>query len=444
MKKQDEIRAFGGMVPAAALAALLAAALSAGPLAGRNAAFAAGPGDALAQTAAETAAADQAQAASEAAAADQAQAATEAEAAAADQAQAVTETEAAPSEPVVQGGVLRYEALQEAVHNGNPDVLASIKNYEDRLSQYEQALNELIFERRDAYSERERAADNRDKDLAKSWKTEYDTYTTSITMYRKMRDSMTSHSGQRSLRQAERQATIAAQSLMISYESLRHQRDTAQKEADLRRRQWELSKTRRTAGLASDVDVLSAENSFLAAASRLSSTEDSLAAAYRNLCYMVGMPDDGSLTIAPLPSPDPARIAGMNLEEDTRKAIGNNTTLISQRKQNRGSSTPVTDVRLRTNAEGEQKLTSKMASLYEAVLQKQQEYNSAQIGWAKAQEAKRISDLKASAGLLGEPEQLSAELDYVSAEASFSAASLAFLQAMDTYDWAVIGMTGLE
>ena len=416
MKKRDEIRVFGGTVPAAALAAVLAAVLAAGPLAGGNPAYAVGPGDALAQTAAETPAADQAQAA----------------------------TEAAPSEPVVQGGVLRYEALQEAVHNGNPIVLASVKNYEDRLAQYEQALNELIFERRDAYSERERAADNRDKELAKSWKTEYDTYTSSIIMYRKMRDSMTSYSAQRTLRQAERQATIAAQSLMISYESLRHQRDTAQKETDLRRRQWELSKTRRAAGLASDVDVLSAENSYLTAASRLSSAEDSLTAAYRNLCYMVGMPDDGSLAIAPLPSPDPARIAGMNLEEDTRKAIGNNTTLISQRKQNRGSSTPATDVRLRTNAEGEQKLTAKMASLYEAVLQKQQEYDSAQIGWAKAQEAKRVSDLKASAGLLGEPERLSTELDYVSAEASFSAASLALLQAMDTYDWAVIGMTGLE
>ena len=71
------------------------------------------------------------------------------------------------------------------------------------------------------------------------------------------------------------------------------------------------------------------------------SAEDSLQKTYRNLCYSVGMPDDGTLTIAPLPAPDASRIAAMNLEEDTLKAIGNNTTLISQRKQNRGMATTV-------------------------------------------------------------------------------------------------------
>ena len=346
--------------------------------------------------------------------------------------------------PVLADNVLRYEVLQEAVHSGNPNVLAAMKNYNDRLEQYENALNDIIFERQDAVAGRRAALDNHDKELAKSWKEEYDTYTASITMYRKMRDNMTSQSGQRSLRQTERQATIAAQSLMISYESLRHQRDTAAKEAALRKRQKELAEVRRQAGLATEADVLDAENAYLTAESRLMTAEDNLQKTYRNLCYMVGMPDDGTLTIASLPIPDASRIAAMNLEEDTYKAIGNNTTLISQRKQNRGMAMNTTDVRLRTNAEGEQKLTAKMASLYQAVLQKKQEYESAGTAWAKAQEAKRVSDLKASAGLIGEEEKLRAELDYVSAEASYNAAALAFLQAMDTYDWAVIGITSLD
>ena len=263
-------------------------------------------------------------------------------------------------------------------------------------------------------------------------------------MYRKMYENMTDYASQRSLRQVERQMTVAAQSLMISYESLRHQRDTLQKETELRRRQKDLAETKRAAGLVPDTAVLEAEASLLSAESRLSTAEDNLRSVYRNLCYMVGRPDDGSLVIEELPAPDPGRVSEMNLEVDTWKAIGNNTTLISQRRQNGGSSTKKTAVRLRTNAEGEQKLTAKMASLYEAVLQKQQEYNSAKTAWEKAQETKRVADLKASAGLTGAEEQLTAEMDFTSAEASFKAAELAFLQALDTYDWAVTGIVSLD
>ena len=340
--------------------------------------------------------------------------------------------------------MLRYDELQDAVHNGNPSVAAALKNYNDRLDTYLDARNAAVFEQWNAGTERHNARDNDDRASADSWDREYEIYKSSAAMYRKMYENMSDYASQRSLRQVERQMTVAAQSLMISYESLRHQRDTLQKEADLRRRQRELAETKRAAGLVPDTAVLEAEASLLSAESRLSTAEDNLRSVYRNLCYMVGRPDDGSLVIEELPVPDPGRVSEMNLEADTWKAIGNNTTLINQRRQNGGSSTKKTAVRLRTNAEGEQKLTAKMASLYEAVFQKQQEYSSAKTAWEKAQETKRIADLKASAGLTGAEDQLTAEMDFASAEASFKAAELAFLQALDTYDWAVTGIVSLD
>ena len=345
---------------------------------------------------------------------------------------------------VLSDNVLRYEELQDAVHNGNPSVAAALKNYNDRLEQYLDAMNEAVFDQRNAGTERKNARKDGDSAGAGSWDSEYDIYKASADMYREMYKSMSDYASQRSLRQVERQMTVATQSLMISYESLRHQRDTLRKEAELRRRQAELAETKRGAGLAAESDVLSARASLLDAENRLSSAEDSLQEVYRNLCYSVGKPDDGSLVIAELPAPDPARISAMDLEADTRKAIGNNATLISRRGQNRGSATTVTEVRKRTNAEGEQQLTAKMKSLYEAVLQKQSEYGTAVTAWEKAQETKRIADLKASAGLAGAEEQLEAEMEFLSAEASFKASELAFLQAMDTYDWAVTGITSLE
>ena len=421
------------------LAALLLLAVSL-PAAGEKPAFAAGPGDAIA---AQTAAAggESADVGADAAGGESADAGTSMEEAADIAADAAAAEKAAQA---LSDNVLRYDELQDAVHNGNPSVAAALKNYNDRLDQYLDAMNEMVFEQRNAGIERQNARDNKDSASADSWEQEYKIYKSSAAMYRRMYENMSDYASQRSLRQVERQMTVAAQSLMISYESLRHQRDTLQKEVDLRRRQRELAETKRAAGLVPDTAVLEAEASLLSAESRLSAAEDNLRSVYRNLCYMVGRPDDGSLVIEELPAPDPERVSGMNLEVDTWKAIGNNTTLISQRRQNGGSSTTKTAVRLRTNAEGEQKLTAKMASLYEAVLQKQQEYNSAKTAWEKAQETKRVADLKASAGLTGAEDQLTAEMNFASAEASFKAAELAFLQALDTYDWAVTGIASLD
>ena len=440
-----------------AAALLLGASLSSE---GAMTAFAAGPGDAIAaQNAAGAADGGGAEAGVEAAGGESAEEAGEAAEAATDgeaadsgagtsaEEAADAAADAAAAEKAAQAlsdNVLRYDELQDAVHNGNPSVAAALKNYNDRLDTYLDAMNAAVFEQWNAGTERHNARDNDDRASADSWDREYEIYKSSAAMYRKMYENMSDYASQRSLRQVERQMTVAAQSLMISYESLRHQRDTLQKEADLRRRQRELAETKRAAGLVPDTAVLEAEASLLSAESRLSTAEDNLRSVYRNLCYMVGRPDDGSLVIEELPVPDPGRVSEMNLEADTWKAIGNNTTLINQRRQNGGSSTKKTAVRLRTNAEGEQKLTAKMASLYEAVFQKQQEYSSAKTAWEKAQETKRIADLKASAGLTGAEEQLTAEMDFASAEASFKAAELAFLQALDTYDWAVTGIVSLD
>ena len=445
-----------------AAALLLAASMTAAALslAGVMSAFAAGPGDAIAaQNAAGAADGGGAEARVEAAGGESAEEAGEAAEAATDgeaadsgagtsaEEAADAAADAAAAEKAAQAlsdNVLRYDELQDAVHNGNPSVAAALKNYNDRLDTYLDAMNAAVFEQWNAGTERHNARDNDDRASADSWDREYEIYKSSAAMYRKMYENMSDYASQRSLRQVERQMTVAAQSLMISYESLRHQRDTLKKETDLRRRQRELAETKRAAGLVPDTALLEAEASLLSAESRLSTAEDNLRSVYRNLCYMVGRPDDGSLVIEELPVPDPGRVSEMNLEADTWKAIGNNTTLINQRRQNGGSSTKKTAVRLRTNAEGEQKLTAKMASLYEAVFQKQQEYSSAKTAWEKAQETKRIADLKASAGLTGAEDQLTAEMDFASAEASFKAAELAFLQALDTYDWAVTGIVSLD
>ena len=350
------------------------------------------------------------------------------------------EAEAATS--VLDDHVLEYGELAEAIRDGNPTMLASLKSYSDRIAQYQKARDDLKFQRIAVYDELKTA---KDQDLAEksSLQMEYETLSMAGERYKSMVESMQEISSTAQLRRTERSMVIAAQALMISYESLKHQENTMAKAVELYETGAELTRLRRQAGLASDTDVLTAENRLLTARTALANVQENLAEVYENLCYMVGQPGDGSLVIAAIPAPDESRIAGMDLAADTWKAIGNNAQLISDRHTKNGS-TAHTQVRQMTIGQGEDQLTAKMKELYDAVLQKQSALRTAEVTLQKGQREKQNADLKYSAGLLDREAYLRQEQSWLDCSASYDAAQLALTNALDTYDWAVAGSVSLR
>ncbi len=187
-------------------------------------------------------------------------------------------------------------------------------------------------------------------------------------------------------------------------------------------------------------DVLEKENQLLSAKSSLSSLEESLSSTYSSLCLIVGRDADSGLVIGEIPAADLSRADAMDLEADTKKAIGNNSALISSRGT-KATSTAAKNNRNASVEEGEQNLTIQMKQLYEDVLLKKSELLTAQIAFQKAQGQKQNADVKYNAGLLNQEEYLTEEMNYISQTASYKAADLAFTQAADTYGWAVMGIT---
>ena len=237
-----------------------------------------------------------------------------------------------------------------------------------------------------------------------------------------------------------RQLTVAAQSLMMTYETLSLQKDTLTKQVEVYEKALNLEKTKQAAGMSTAADVLEKENQLLSARSSLSSLEESLNSTYSSLCLMVGRDTDSGLVICEIPAADLAKADSMHLEADTKKAIGNNSSLISSRGT-KATSTAAKNNRNATVEEGEQNLTIQMNQLYENVLLKKSELQAAQTAFRKAEGQKKNADIKYSAGLLSQEEYLTEEMNYISQTASYKAADLAFTQAADTYGWAVMGIT---
>ena len=80
--------------------------------------------------------------------------------------------------------------------------------------------------------------------------------------------------------------------------------------------------------------------------------------------------------------------------------------------------------------EGEQKLASKMKSLYDSVQQKKKALETAATGYEKAGREKQNADTKYSIGMLSQDEYLREQMNYIQRTAEYRSADLAFTQAM--------------
>lgn len=341
--------------------------------------------------------------------------------------------------------VLEYSELQDMIRTYNPTVLEVADSYNKTIMDYENAWAELKLYQGRADSDKDDAKDAGNAEQYTYYTAQEQTYKAAASSYYKMLDNMKKTASSTSpQRQTERQMTVAAQSLMVSYETLRQQKYTLEKMEELYKTQYELGTVKEQAGTAAAAEVLSFKNQVLAAQASLAEVEANMESIYNSLCLMVGREADGSLQVASIPAADPSRIGTMNLEEDTAKAIGNNYTLISDRHSLKVDSTSSSNYKLRTMEDGEQKLTSKMKRLYEDAAIKRDALEQARTGYEKARINKQQADTKYAIGMLSKDEYLMEELDYVQKEADYKAADLALQQAMDTYDWAVLGIADIE
>ena len=256
--------------------------------------------------------------------------------------------------------------------------------------------------------------------------------------------NLVSRATARSLQQGEDTITQAAQSLMISYDTLRRQRDTLSKLQELYEKQYQLTVNKRNLGLATDTEVFKAQTNQLSALGNIQSIDGGLMKMKPSLCTLTGWPGDGEPEIGEVPTVDLSLIAGMNLEEDTRKAIGNNQTLIAQRNSEEGKTYDGTTARLAYIEEGDQKMTIEMKRLYDDVSAKKAAYESAMAGYQSEEKSASGSDRMYQLGMMSEADYLGSRITYYQKKAAYESSDMALRLAIETYGWAVKGFAELD
>ena len=345
---------------------------------------------------------------------------------------------------------LEYDEIANRVHEYNPDMSRAWDSYMDSKEDYKNILTELesrypgIKDTADGYVTAGKLTGN--DVLVKTGQGLDSAYKSTM---QSMRDTVNSwdnnRSNTRQLKKAEKQITSGAQQAYIGYETMRKNITTLEKMVELYERQSAAVQRQVEHGLGTQKDLLSARSSLLSAQSQLSSLQSQMDSTRRTLCLLLGYDPDSDPVIAPVPEFDMDRLAGMNLEQDTTKAIGNNYTLIDQRSSGGNQNTNAqTENRLKAIDEGDQKLTIEMNRLYQDVMDKKAAYDAAVTGFTAAQESNDAAGRQFQEGLTSEVQYIGQQLAYYKKLAEEESANLSLLQAMETYDWAVDGQATVE
>lgn len=345
----------------------------------------------------------------------------------------------------LQDNLLEYDEIPKRVHAYNRTISDIWNDMRDSRNDLLDAAEQLESAKRYAKDKKEKAKDEHQvSDIINYTMQDIILGKAASSLRQSMDYSLYTNTNTSAIKKAENQITMAAQSLMIACDSMTKQQHILEELEELYRQQYEILTKQQELGMATDVQVHQAQANLLSARSSLESVKGGKLKITPTLFTLLGYPADGNVELGAIPAVDPAAAEQINLEEDTKKAIGNNTTLISQRTSSKGNTTAGVDARLGIIEEGEQKLTIKMKELRDEVYSKKEALESVAAGYEASQQNQAKYESMYRLGMLSQTELLGMKISCVQKKAEYEMADTSFRQALETYEWAVQGLTEIE
>lgn len=354
----------------------------------------------------------------------------------------------------LQDNVLEYDELALRVREYNPNISEAWRKYGESKEDYQNMLTELestyddSMDNIDAVLKPLKQAEKLMPQLKGTVKQMSSLKSGYHSLVQGIRDTVTnwdtSKRNTSQIRQYEKQVISGAQSAMIGYNTIVDNKATLETMVDLYQKQCDMYQRMAALGLANQTDVVSAQTSLIGAKSQLASLQSQQDSVYRTLCLLLGYDTDSGVEIRNLPDFDMSRLDGMNLKADTKKAIGNNYTLIGQRTSAKGETNAQIAARLNTIEEGEQKLTIEMQRLYQDVLDKKAAYEAAMTSYEAAEKSNGAAQRQYQNGLLSEMQYVGTQISYNQKKAAKESAELDLWTAMNAYDWGIEGLAAVE
>lgn len=338
----------------------------------------------------------------------------------------------------LRDNVLEYDELPALINEYN----VTTQNNQYTASQREQdvTLNDLIGEQLGAVQQMYQAASNA--------ATEYERISSEFSArmaerqvlpnYETMQDS---DSAKWEDARTEKRLVQEAQNTMNSYFQLKQQLIAAEKGKELLEAQLASTQTRVSLNMATQADLLSAQQSLQNGEAQILSLESQIESAREKLIIMTGWKQGENPEIREIPELDFNRIAVMDLTRDTQTALANDYQL--KLDKNKAEHVPNQDYRkayqVTVDTDKEQ-IAADLNSAYQTVQQARTAYDEAILDLDVATRNMATASNQYNLGSISLLEYRQADNALVTAQTGLEIKKLALRQAVETYEWIVKGV----
>lgn len=240
---------------------------------------------------------------------------------------------------------------------------------------------------------------------------------------------------------AEASIVSTAKTHMINYYLEQIQLQADQKNLETQQENLRSAEIRRANGLATDLEVLTAQESIRNAEQAIQSDETAIENYRQRLLVLLGWKHNDTPEIRTIPAVDMARIDAINVEADKAAALENNYVLrVNRRRHENARSADTRETLEKTIRENEQNINANIHAAYQSILSSRTSCNLAE---AQADlERRNFETVSRQHGLgnISRTEYFKGQASAETAELNRQIAQVKLLLALENYQTAVNGL----
>ncbi|MCI9105505.1 MAG: TolC family protein [Lachnospiraceae bacterium] len=333
---------------------------------------------------------------------------------------------------------IEYDNLRQLLLEGNLELKQANDSYESNKKNYQDLMEQMQDEQ--AYM-KFLAEKYEDTEEEATYRSNAAILGAQVTRLSKQLEAMNRQTKKLSVEENTDSYTMAAQSVMNSYNQMALNVTASEKRVQAAEASYEAMKKKHSAGAATAAQVSEAADRLISQRNLLSAYQQQSSQLRFQLLSMLGLPDDGTVTIGTLPEPDLIAVDAVDYESDKQKAVNNNSSVQNVRHSRAGTTSEIhrkaaQEVEAVGNAEAE------FLAIYQELQTAKVQYLAAVDAHDSACMSYESLQLKKQAGMLSQTEYLEGEAEYLQNLADYGEASMNLIAAMESYRWAVKGTEG--
>lgn len=335
----------------------------------------------------------------------------------------------------LRDNVMEYGELKDLIHEYNPTVRSNRSAYKDQKGKdlndvYEQYMNDIddIWDQADAAEDDVTWASMR----------------FSAGLLTKQADNNYQDADMEKIQYDQQEAALVyqAQQMMVSLQQAEYNIKNLENTKALLQSQYEFTRAQAAAGMATQIDVLTAQKSVQDQDTAILAAQKNKENVHRNLCLMLGWDADAQPEILAVPEPDMSRIDTLNPDGDAEAALANNYDIrYYEKKAGNLSSQDLIESNQASIQNAKDTAVRSLKTQYNTVLTARDALNAAQSQLAAEQSKLNKASASLAAGQITNLEYQTTLNAVMTAESDVNTKKLQLLVALEGYDWNVKGLT---